>query len=47
MDEKFLASESNENSVSTLFSRPKISNYIATSIDGYIIARKDGNLDWL
>lgn len=27
-------------------SRPKISVYIATSIDGYI-ARKDGNLDWL
>ncbi|NGX26212.1 MAG: hypothetical protein K940chlam6_00127 [Chlamydiae bacterium] len=26
--------------------RPKISVYIATSIDGYI-ARKDGNLDWL
>jgi dihydrofolate reductase len=26
--------------------RPKISIYIATSIDGYI-ARKDGNLDWL
>jgi dihydrofolate reductase len=28
------------------FSRPKISIYIATSIDGYI-ARKDGSLDWL
>lgn len=27
-------------------SRPKISVYIATSIDGYI-ARKDGNIDWL
>ncbi len=27
-------------------SRPKVSVYIATSIDGYI-ARKDGNLDWL
>ena len=27
-------------------SRPKISIYIATSIDGYI-ARKDGGLDWL
>lgn len=27
-------------------SRPKVSIYIATSIDGYI-ARKDGNLDWL
>lgn len=27
-------------------SRPKISIYIASSIDGYI-ARKDGNLDWL
>jgi dihydrofolate reductase len=27
-------------------SRPKISIYIATSIDGYI-ARKDGSLDWL
>lgn len=26
--------------------RPKISIYLATSIDGYI-ARKDGNLDWL
>jgi dihydrofolate reductase len=26
--------------------RPKISIYIATNIDGYI-ARKDGNLDWL
>ncbi len=26
--------------------RPKISIYIAASIDGYI-ARKDGNLDWL
>ncbi len=26
--------------------RPKISIYIATSIDGYI-ARKDGNIDWL
>ncbi|OJU79980.1 MAG: hypothetical protein BGO10_01405 [Chlamydia sp. 32-24] len=26
--------------------RPKISIYIATSIDGYI-ARKDGSLDWL
>lgn len=26
--------------------RPKISVYIASSIDGYI-ARKDGNLDWL
>src|SRR5438093_5077966 len=30
----------------TFISRPKISIYIATSIDGYI-ARKDGNLDWL
>lgn len=28
------------------FSRPKVSIYIASSIDGYI-ARKDGNLDWL
>jgi dihydrofolate reductase len=27
-------------------SRPKITIYIATSIDGYI-ARKDGSLDWL
>ncbi len=27
-------------------SRPKVSIYIATSIDGYI-ARKDGGLDWL
>ena len=27
-------------------SRPKISVYIATSIDGYI-ARKDHGLDWL
>lgn len=27
-------------------SRPKVSIYIASSIDGYI-ARKDGNLDWL
>lgn len=27
-------------------SRPKVSVYIASSIDGYI-ARKDGNLDWL
>ena len=27
-------------------SRPKISIYIAASIDGYI-ARKDGGLDWL
>lgn len=27
-------------------SRPKVSVYIACSIDGYI-ARKDGNLDWL
>jgi len=26
--------------------RPKVSIYIASSIDGYI-ARKDGNLDWL
>ena len=26
--------------------RPKVSIYIATSIDGYI-AKKDGNLDWL
>ena len=26
--------------------RPKISVYIATSIDGFI-ARKDGGLDWL
>lgn len=26
--------------------RPKISVYIATSIDGYI-AREDGGLDWL
>lgn len=30
----------------TLLSRPKVSIYIASSIDGYI-ARKDGNLDWL
>jgi dihydrofolate reductase len=28
------------------FSRPKVSIYIASSIDGYI-ARPDGNLDWL
>lgn len=28
------------------FSRPKVSIYIASSIDGYI-AREDGNLDWL
>lgn len=28
------------------YSRPKISIYIATSIDGYI-ARKDGSLNWL
>lgn len=32
--------------VSSLIDRPKISIYIATSIDGYI-ARKDGSLDWL
>lgn len=32
--------------MSNLNARPKISVYIATSIDGYI-ARKDGNLDWL
>ena len=30
----------------TINNRPKISIYIATSIDGYI-ARKDGSLDWL
>jgi dihydrofolate reductase len=30
----------------TLNSRPKISVFIATSIDGYI-AKKDGNLEWL
>ncbi len=35
------------NSLTTkTISRPKISIYIATSIDGYI-ARKDGSLDWL
>ncbi len=35
-----------EKSIAKQFSRPKISIYIASSIDGYI-ARKDGNLDWL
>lgn len=30
----------------TTTNRPKVSIYIATSIDGYI-ARKDGGLDWL
>ncbi len=30
----------------TIKKRPKVSVYIATSIDGYI-AREDGNLDWL
>ncbi len=35
-----------EKSVAKQFSRPKVSIYIASSIDGYI-ARKDGNLDWL
>lgn len=35
-----------EKSIANQFSRPKISIYIASSIDGYI-ARKDGNLDWL
>ncbi|NDD57716.1 MAG: hypothetical protein EBZ47_00470 [Chlamydiae bacterium] len=29
-----------------MLSRPKVSIYIASSIDGYI-ARTDGNLDWL
>lgn len=46
MNEKFLAASLNEKSILTSFSRPKVSIYIATSIDGYI-ARKDGNLDWL
>lgn len=31
---------------SKVLARPKITAYIATSIDGYI-ARKDGSLDWL
>lgn len=35
-----------EKSIAKQFSRPKVSIYIATSIDGYI-AKKDGNLDWL
>ena len=35
-----------EKSIAKQFSRPKVSIYIASSIDGYI-ARKDGNLDWL
>lgn len=33
-------------SINKSTARPKISIYIASSIDGYI-ARKDGNLDWL
>ena len=33
-------------SINVLKNRPKISVYIAISIDGYI-ARSDGNLDWL
>ena len=35
-----------KNLETTPLSRPKVSIYIASSIDGYI-ARKDGNLDWL
>lgn len=35
-----------ESSINRFILRPKISIYIATSIDGYI-ARKDQNLDWL
>lgn len=35
-----------EATVKSFSSRPKVSVYIATSIDGYI-ARKDGSFDWL
>lgn len=35
-----------EQSAKTPYTRPKVSVYIASSIDGYI-ARKDGGLDWL
>jgi dihydrofolate reductase len=39
-------SNSSKESETTLLLRPKVSIYIASSIDGYI-ARTDGNLDWL
>lgn len=46
--EKSIEHQSNlsKNLETTPLSRPKVSIYIASSIDGYI-ARKDGNLDWL
>ncbi|MDP1609162.1 MAG: dihydrofolate reductase family protein [Chlamydiales bacterium] len=46
--EKSIAKQSNspKKLETTPLSRPKVSIYIASSIDGYI-ARTDGNLDWL
>lgn len=46
--EKSIAKQSNSpiEVETTPLSRPKVSIYIASSIDGYI-ARADGNLDWL
>jgi dihydrofolate reductase len=46
--EKSIAKQSNspKGVETTPLSRPKVSIYIASSIDGYI-ARADGNLDWL
>ena len=46
--EKTITKQSNSSKElkTTPLSRPKVSIYIASSIDGYI-ARTDGNLDWL